>query len=225
MTIVASSPAWREADWSHQASAEKSELQISQEGLNSSWALPGRELQGCDRCDINQLGSACGDVLLLTWDRQPQSPWVVTRQPSHLGVAVATQILQTDALCGEICRWDWNALEEKGRHQNTGTSFLFQHPLAEGPHSYSSQHLRGAVLQGLLKSPPAAFQTQQTQTETPTSLPKPPCLMQWVCWSVQCFLLSHFTLLLPRAPFPSLPGEGCSRHGLNFPDFLATAGL
>lgn len=42
---------------SHQASPEKSELQVSQEGLNSYRALSGLGLQGCDRCDINQLHS------------------------------------------------------------------------------------------------------------------------------------------------------------------------
>lgn len=41
LTIVAASPAWGEADWSHQTSLEKSELQMSQEGLQSYRALSG----------------------------------------------------------------------------------------------------------------------------------------------------------------------------------------
>lgn len=81
---------------SHQASLEKSELQVSQEGLKVPELCLGWELQGCDRCDINQLHSVCSDILLLTWESASRAPqrWLTSLQT---WITVAAQILQPAA--------------------------------------------------------------------------------------------------------------------------------
>lgn len=198
---------------SHQASPEKSELQVSQEGLKSYRALSGLGLQGCDRCDINQLHS-------LQWrsvahlGKCTQSPSVVTHQRSNPDCCSYTDPADSCRVVGRL-GWEWHGLEEKGRDQNTGTSFLFQHPLAGGLHSHSSHHprgeLRGAVVPGGFKSPiQQCFKhSNPMQLLLDRVRLSPPCLNQSLAshavsmWVSQCFLLSHFTRLLPLAPFPS----------------------